>query len=212
MTHGVGTIPAGTKNHTASWWDCFFSCCFIAQERSSRDISCWNLHHWHAGLFLSPEGSVGCVLCYSSVRRSLCWKLTFISSGTPTDKGLVSFIFLSSCNTDHGHKPPSFISLSFVRGHYAWLPVSPLSLQTRSRLTPDTTGLCLSLDSCWPSVFSLPWPERAPTCLHLAVCCVCCLPFNCELSAAKPCGYKLVIPRTGCKEDKKKRSTTSWSS
>lgn len=228
VTHGVGTNPAGTKNHTASWWDCFVSCCFIGQERSLKVTFYFEICIiYKFGLFLlSPEGSVGFVLCYSSVRRSLCWKLTFIlSPETPTDNHLVSFIFLclvflSPCNNHCVHGPPSFVSVSFVRGHY-----SPLTLRSlpyfyifTDSLSPTFIPDEISTSSWYSWFMSLTLlmlierflravtRTRTPTCLHLAAWCVCCLPFNCELSVAKPSGYKLVIiiPRNGWQNEDKK--------
>lgn len=105
-----------------------------------------------------------------------------------------------------------------MRGHYG-----PLTLRCVPYfyVFPDSLSLTsipdeISTSSCYSWFMSLTLlmliqrflravtRARTPTCLHLAACCVCCLPFNCELAVAKPSGYKLVIiiPRTGCKEDK----------
>lgn len=159
-----------------------------SRKKSKSYILFWNLHHLQVWpLFLISQKAALALDCYSSVRRSLCWKLAVIlSSGTATDNHLVSFIFLfccvflSPCNTHCVPRTSQFrlhffcagalrSSHSCVACHISTFFLTPClspPFQMRSRLPPVTAGLCLSHYWCWSSVFSERWPERE----HPRVC------------------------------------------
>lgn len=66
------------------------------------------------------EGALDFVWSFSCQAVSLCWKLTFVlSSGTPTDNRLVSFIFLSCFSVSLQHPLTPQTSIPLVWWHYS---------------------------------------------------------------------------------------------